>query len=171
MTGRDHARIALATIRLVNGAIALLAPEKMLRRLGADPDANQVAIYPLRMFGIRTVVLGVDLLAGGSVRQKGRVGVIIHATDAASAITAGLRRALPARVALAAADERWQRRLKRWAAQWLTSKSEHVRRRDYFQVRFVLDMPRGADWKHELLAEEGSGFSVQSSGRASGTSR
>jgi hypothetical protein len=103
MTGRDHARIALATIRLVNGTMALLAPEAMLRRLGADPAANQVAVYPLRMFGIRTVVLGVDLLAGGSVQQKGRVGVVIHATDAVSAITAGLRRQLPARVALVAA--------------------------------------------------------------------
>lgn len=103
MTGRDHARIALATIRLVNGTMALLAPKMMLRRLGADPAANQVATYPLRMFGIRTVVLGVDLLAGGSVQQKGRVGVVIHATDAVSAITAGLRRQLPARVALVAA--------------------------------------------------------------------
>jgi hypothetical protein len=103
MTARDHARIALAVIRLVNGTMALLTPEMMLRRLGADPAANQVAIYPLRMFGIRTVVLGVDLLAGGSVQQKGRVGVVIHATDAASAITAGLRRQLPARVALVAA--------------------------------------------------------------------
>jgi hypothetical protein len=103
MTGRDHARIALATIRLVNGTMALLTPEMMLRRLGADPAANKVAIYPLRMFGIRTVVLGVDLLAGGSMQQKGRVGVVIHATDAASAITAGLRRQLPARVALLAA--------------------------------------------------------------------
>ncbi len=103
MTGRDHARVALATIRLVNGTMALLVPEMMLRRLGADPAANKVAIYPLRMFGIRTVVLGVDLLAGGSVQQKGRVGVVIHATDAVSAITAGLRRQLPARVALVAA--------------------------------------------------------------------
>jgi hypothetical protein len=103
MTGRDLARIALATIRLVNGTMALLAPRMMLRRLGADPDANKVAIYPLRMFGIRTVVLGVDLLAGGSVQQKGRVGVVIHATDAASAITAGLRRQLPARVAVVTA--------------------------------------------------------------------
>jgi uncharacterized protein YjeT (DUF2065 family) len=103
MIGHDHARIALATIRLVNGTMALLAPRMMLRRLGADPDVNQVATYPLRMFGVRTVVLGVDLLAGGSVQQKGRVGVVIHATDAASAITAGLRRQLPARVALVAA--------------------------------------------------------------------
>jgi len=103
MAARDHARIALAAIRLVNGTMALLTPETMLRRLGADPDASQVAIYPLRMFGIRTVVLGVDLLASGSRQQKGRVGVVIHATDAVSAITAGLRRQLPARVALVAA--------------------------------------------------------------------
>ena len=100
---REHARIALATIRLVNGALALLAPAVMLRRLGADPRANAVAIYPLRMFGIRTVVLGVELLAGGSMQQKGKVGVVIHAADAASAITAGLRRQLPARVAVVAA--------------------------------------------------------------------
>jgi hypothetical protein len=120
---RDHARIALATIRLVNGALALLAPEVMLRRFeagqeaspGAGPDTGRVAVYPLRMFGIRTVVLGIQLLADGSVRQsgsprqsgslrqQGKVGVVIHAADAASAITAGLRRQLPARVAVVAA--------------------------------------------------------------------
>ena len=100
---REHARIALATIRLVNGALALLAPEVMLRRLGADPRANQVAVYPLRMFGIRTVVLGAELLAGGAMQDKGKVGVVIHAADAASAITAGLRRQLPPRVAAVAA--------------------------------------------------------------------
>jgi len=103
MIGRDHARIALATIRLVNGTIALLAPEMMLRRLGADPAVNGVAVYPLRMFGIRTVLLGAELLTDGRMQQKGQVGILIHATDAASAITAGLRRQLPARVAILAA--------------------------------------------------------------------
>ena len=103
MIRRDHARIALATIRLVNGTMALLAPEMMLRRLGADPAVNGVAVYPLRMFGIRTVLLGAELLTDGSVQQKGQVGILIHATDAASAITAGLRRQLPARVAILAA--------------------------------------------------------------------
>jgi hypothetical protein len=100
---RDQARIALATIRLVNGSMALLAPEMMLRLLGADPDANRVAVHPLRMFGIRTVVLGTELLLDGSLQQKGRVGVVIHAADTASAIAAGLRRQLPARVATTAA--------------------------------------------------------------------
>jgi hypothetical protein len=100
---RDHARLALATIRLVNGTLALVAPKTLLRRLGADPDANKVAIYPLRMFGIRTIVLGVQLLADEPAPQTDAFGVLIHATDAAAAITAGLRRQLPARVAAATA--------------------------------------------------------------------
>lgn len=53
--------------------------------------------------------------------------------------------------AAAAESECWQRRLKRWAANCLLNKSEHVRRRDYFQVEFVLDLPQGHDWRQELL--------------------
>lgn len=96
---RDHARLALATIRLVNGTLALLAPNMLLRRLGADPAANKVAIYPMRMFGIRTIVLGVQLLIDTPSPEADRFGVVIHATDAATAITAGVRRQLPPRVA------------------------------------------------------------------------
>jgi len=100
---RDYARLALATIRLVNGGLALFAPDVMLRRLGADPATNGVAVHPLRMFGIRTVLLGLGLLTGGATRQQGKAGVVIHGADAMSAITAGLRRQLPARVAVVAA--------------------------------------------------------------------
>ena len=96
---RDHARLALATIRLVNGTLALAAPNALLRRLGADPNVNKVAIYPMRMFGIRTVVLGVQLLIDAPSPEAARFGVLIHATDAATAITAGVRRELPPRVA------------------------------------------------------------------------
>jgi hypothetical protein len=96
---RDHARLALATIRLVNGTLALAAPNALLRRLGADPDVNKVAIYPMRMFGIRTVVLGVQLLIDAPSPEANLFGVVIHATDAATAITAGVRRELPPRVA------------------------------------------------------------------------
>jgi hypothetical protein len=96
---RDHARLALATIRLVNGTLALAAPNVLLRRLGADPAVNKVAVYPLRMFGIRTVVLGVQLLIDAPSPESDRFGVVIHATDAATAITAGIRRQLPPRVA------------------------------------------------------------------------
>ena len=96
---RDHARLALATIRLVNGTLALVAPNALLRRLGADATVNKVAIYPMRMFGIRTVVLGVQLLIDAPSAEADRFGVLIHATDAATAITAGVRRQLPPRVA------------------------------------------------------------------------
>lgn len=99
-TRREQARIALASIRLINGTVALLAPAAMLRRLGADPEANKVAIYPLRMFGIRTIVLGLQLLIDEPSPQTDKFGVAIHAVDAATAITAGLRRQLPARVAV-----------------------------------------------------------------------
>jgi hypothetical protein len=97
---RDHARLALSAIRLVNGTLALIAPETLLRRLGADPDANKVAIYPMRMFGIRTVVLGVQPLIERPSPQADKFGVLIHATDSATAITAGIRRQLPPRVAI-----------------------------------------------------------------------
>jgi hypothetical protein len=97
---RDHARLALATIRLVNGTLALVAPNALLRRLGADPTVNKVAIYPMRMFGIRTIVLGVQLLIDAPSPEADRFGVLIHATDAATAITAGVRRQLPPRVAV-----------------------------------------------------------------------
>ena len=97
---RDHARLALATIRLVNGTLALVAPNTLLRRLGADPDTNKVAVYPMRMFGIRTVVLGAQLLAGPRSPEADRFGVLIHASDTATALTAGLRRQLPPRVAI-----------------------------------------------------------------------
>ena len=80
LLSRDHARLALATIRLVNGTLALVAPNTLLRRLGADPNANKVAIYPMRMFGIRTVVLGVQLLIDAPSPEADRFGVLIHAT-------------------------------------------------------------------------------------------
>lgn len=72
----------------------------LLRRLGADPAANKVTIYPMRMFGIRTIVLGVQPLIDTRSPEAGRFGVVIHATDAATAITAGVRRQLPPRVAV-----------------------------------------------------------------------
>ena len=49
-------------------------------------------VYGLRMFGIRTVVLGVDLLAlsGASLRRALGQAIIIHASDTATAAALGL---------------------------------------------------------------------------------
>lgn len=93
----------LGGIRLINGAGALLAPGFAARRLGVDPNANAAPIYPLRMFGVRTVVIGAELLLPRSEEQRAwtlRVGIVIHASDTIAAALAGLRGHLPARTAL-----------------------------------------------------------------------
>jgi hypothetical protein len=99
---RPRAHLVLGGIRLVNGAAALLAPSFAARRLGVDPDANAAPVYPLRMFGVRTVVLGVELLAGDEATRARsmRAGIPIHASDTAAAAVAGFRRQLPAPTAV-----------------------------------------------------------------------
>src|SRR5215208_3523866 len=99
---RARAHLALGAIRLVNGATALFVPATVARRLGTDPEANPAPIYPLRMFGVRTVILGCELLFGDAAtrRRSARLGIIVHASDTLSAAAGGLRSQLPARVAI-----------------------------------------------------------------------
>jgi hypothetical protein len=97
-----RARRALGAIRLFNGSMALIAPEAMLRRLGTDPVKDPSGIYPLRMFGVRTVLIAADLLLNSpdEARAAARRGVVIHASDALAAAAAGLRGDLPRKVAV-----------------------------------------------------------------------
>ena len=99
---RRHAHQLLGAIRLFNGASALLLPEATARRLGTDPEADAAPVYPLRMFGVRTVVLGIELLWGDErTRARSlRVGRVIHASDTLAAALGGIRRQLPPRVAI-----------------------------------------------------------------------
>jgi hypothetical protein len=101
MRKQDLARIALGIIRSINGLAALFTPKGMVRRLGGDPDTNGIAIYVLRMFGIRTVLLGAQLfLLEGERRQEAlKTGVVIHASDATAALIAGVTRQLPRKTA------------------------------------------------------------------------
>ena len=110
MTGKfdrihDYARVTLAGIRLFNGVAALFVPATLARRLGVDPEANPAAIYVLRLFGFRTILIGAQLL----LRNEGlrahslRVAPVIHAVDAAAALIAGERGYLPLRAATTAA--------------------------------------------------------------------
>src|SRR4029453_3405851 len=81
VTSRATARYPLAPIRLFNGGAALFTPEKLARRLGADPQANGAVIYALRMFGVRTLVIGTELLVlrGEALGRSLRKGILIHA--------------------------------------------------------------------------------------------
>jgi hypothetical protein len=100
----DLARVALGGIRLVNGAVALVAPEQFAKRVGVDPGENQPALYVMRLFGARTVLLGADLLRrdGPERAHALRVAPLVHVSDAAAAALAGATGQLPARAARAA---------------------------------------------------------------------
>jgi hypothetical protein len=93
----DYACITLAGIRLFNGVAALFVPATLARQLGVDPNANPAAIYALRLFGVRTVLIGAQLLLrdGGVRAHSLRVAPAIHALDATAALIAGERGQLP----------------------------------------------------------------------------
>ena len=101
----DYARITLAGIRLFNGVVALFVPATLARQLGVDPAANPAALYALRLFGVRTVLIGAQLLLrdGGVRAHSLRVAPAIHALDASAALIAGERGQLPQRAATTAA--------------------------------------------------------------------
>jgi len=101
VSGSRVPAVALGLIRLANGLLALFAPGFMLRALGSSQVASPPATYILRMFGIRTIFLGLDLLAGSPARQREALerAPMIHGTDALAALTAGLTRQLAPRTA------------------------------------------------------------------------
>lgn len=86
------ARYTLAAIRVINGGLALIAPGVIIGRFGEQPAGSSAATYGLRMFGIRTVLLGVDLatLSGEPLRRALREAVLIHATDTATVVLLGV---------------------------------------------------------------------------------
>jgi hypothetical protein len=98
----DRARVALASIRIVNGAIGLVAPSLLTRRVRPLPAEDAAATYAFRLFGVRTVLLGVDLLSRNrAVRDHAvRAAFPIHATDAITAATLGLTRRVSPRTGM-----------------------------------------------------------------------
>jgi hypothetical protein len=100
----NAARVVLAGVRIVNGTASLVAPATFARRLGIEPETNGPALYALRLFGVRTILIGAQLLSRNpevrteAVRQATRV----HLSDAIAAAIAGATHQLPAKGAKAA---------------------------------------------------------------------
>jgi hypothetical protein len=95
---------ALAAIMLTNGSLALLAPRWLAGRLGVRASAQPATVYVLRMFGIRTVLVAVDLCVEPRRRRRAlRQGILMHATDASAALVAAALGELPVREGLLAA--------------------------------------------------------------------
>jgi len=101
MSGRDFARITLAGVRLFNGGAALAAPGPFVRRLGTEADANGPGVHISRMFGIRTVLIAIDLLSRDpEVRRHAlRVALLVHVSDTISAAASGISKQMPPRAA------------------------------------------------------------------------
>jgi hypothetical protein len=102
---RSTARVLLGGVRLANGTAALMAPAQMGRRIGVDPAANPAALYIMRLFGVRTILLGIALLRRDSaVRSEAvRIAYIVHISDTAAALIAARSGHLPPRAAKTAA--------------------------------------------------------------------
>ncbi len=96
---RTTARVSLALIRLVNGVLALVAPQILTKRFDDERDVPPVAHYAFRMFGVRTVLIALDLLRrAGSTRSRAvRAAPLIHASDLAAAIVAARSGLVPKR--------------------------------------------------------------------------
>jgi hypothetical protein len=92
------ARYALGGIRVLNGALGLVAPAVIIRRLGdRAPATNAAAYYGIRLFGVRTIVLGADLflLRGRELEGALRSAVLIHGSDTSTVLSLWRRRQLP----------------------------------------------------------------------------
>ena len=69
-----------------------------LRARDMRPETAYVnTIYPVRMFGVRTVVIGAELLLPQEEERAlaMKTGILIHASDTLAAGLGGLRRQLP----------------------------------------------------------------------------
>jgi hypothetical protein len=98
---RRHARTGLATVRIVNGVLGLVAPKVLIKRLDPTHEPSPAAIYAFRLFGIRTILLGLDLLVRprAEVQRAMRAGVLIHLSDFFTIVLLGAQRKVPPRSA------------------------------------------------------------------------
>ena len=95
-------RYSLATIRILNGLLALAAPSLIIKRFGEDPDKDAAAIYGLRLFGVRTVLIGLDLIIqrGEPLEHSLKQAVLIHASDTLTAAALGTSKRIRPRLAV-----------------------------------------------------------------------
>ena len=87
---------------MFNGAVALAAPAVAAKRIGMAPDATEPSHYPWRLMGVRTLIIGAELLSRDPGRREKavRIALPIHAIDTISAAKTLIRGELPKRNAI-----------------------------------------------------------------------
>jgi hypothetical protein len=88
------------------GVLALVVPHWLAERVGVDADKSPALLYFQRMFGIRTILIALDLVSGADEDRQRALhrAPVIHACDATGAALAGTRGNLapgPARMTVA----------------------------------------------------------------------
>lgn len=98
---RSNAHFVLAAVRFLMGSMALLVPRSQVQRLDIDADESPALLYFQRMFGIRTILIALDLVTGDEADRRRALGrsPMIHASDATAAALAGMSGNLAPRAA------------------------------------------------------------------------
>jgi hypothetical protein len=91
------ARKALGAIRLTLGALALTMPQVLVRRFSERSENATAATYAFRMFGIRTIIIGLELLMlkGAELQRVSNIAPVIHGSDTVAAFLAARSGRLP----------------------------------------------------------------------------
>jgi hypothetical protein len=94
------ARVALAGVRLVNGGLGLVAPRLLIDRFDPHGAPSPAAVYAFRLFGIRTILIALDLLRPDRAQRAAEDGVLIHASDTVTALSLALSGVVPRRTGI-----------------------------------------------------------------------
>jgi len=80
-------RTALGLIRIVNGGLGLFAPQVLIGRIDDRRPPSPAAVYAFRLFGVRTILIGRDLLVlrGEALDRALDAAPLIHASDTVTA--------------------------------------------------------------------------------------
>lgn len=97
----DGARYALGIVRLVNGGLGLVLPRVLIRRIDSS-DPSPAAVYAFRLFGIRNILIGRDVLVrrGEALDRCIDEAVVVHGCDSLTATVLTVTGAVPRRAGL-----------------------------------------------------------------------
>ncbi|MGH3507811.1 MAG: hypothetical protein ACRDO2_11470 [Nocardioidaceae bacterium] len=96
------ARLALGLIRSINGGLGLFVPQVLIRRIDPQDPPSPAAVYAFRLFGVRTLLLGRELLRPPGERLDRSIAEapLIHASDTVTATLLTVSKRVPLRSGL-----------------------------------------------------------------------
>lgn len=101
LLGRQ-ARVSLGLIRIINGALGLFVPRVLIARIDPQDPPSPAAVYAFRLFGVRTLLIGRDLLRppGDALDRSIAEAPLIHASDTVTATLLTVGKHVPPRSGL-----------------------------------------------------------------------